>query len=560
MMMSKPNNDTEEAPPAAPLPAALNVGSIADLERRLAEMGSPNKASPPPVAAPAPVTRERAPVTAAAPMALKGGKNALLARIMAAKEKQHKKTTPPPPLPAPVAPPPTTDLLTDFDAPSTENDLPPPAYETNFLKDVPPPAFDVMEQQQQQQQQQMQMEFPPPPPIDSVIPPPPPLNDILPPPMPEDGFFDMGMPSAPTATAPMFEDLHTQQPPPQEFHPPPLPPPMEAASPELDIDSSILNALEPAEREAFLEEQRKILDQITRENSSANASASASASATAFDQRSSAYVANVAASYERGGRSQTSTSRSSGTSRPSSSSGPMVNLGGGSGEVAVRGSEETQKAIDDGTAVIVKCMSCDQWMQVTEAAELMFCPICQCVCPVEKKGAATTANMEAAAQLAADAELAEKLQQEEYTGAEQRRSRPAGRSGSDSRTQSSQQQSAEAGQTWYDWLTTTPSPAPATRPAPTSGVSSRSRGGGLVSAQTGEEARSYDESVGLMSGSGGGARVAEPSKSMFSCVADSMNTAVTQMYTIQADDEGNVHGVDSEGLLAMPDVSRQREN
>jgi len=562
--MSKPSEQEEEAAPAfasPPKAAPLNVGSVADLERRLAEMGSQKKATPPPAPAPvfaqAPVPTVSAPAPAAA---VKGGKNALLARIMAAKEKQKaaKEKTPSPPPPASVAPPPSADLLSGFDEPSTNN-LPPPAYETNFLKDAPPPAFDAMVQQQQQPQmappafntmvQQQQMQFPPPPPIDSVLPPPPPLDDVLPPPpMPEGDLLDMGMPSAPTATAPMFEDLHMQQPQQQEFHPPPLPPPMEAAPPELDIDESILNALEPAEREAFLEEQKKIMEQIEREKSD-NEASSATARAMAFDQRSSSAVANVAASYEGGGRS------SSSRSRPSSGRGPTVNLGGDAGEVAVRGAEETQRAIEDGTAVIVNCLSCDQWMQVTEAAELMYCPICASVCPVEKKGAAKTSNMEAAAQLAADMELAQKLQNEEYEGAQHRRSR---------RSQSQQSSSAaeeSTGKGWFDWLTgSTTAPAPATRSAPTSGISTRSSpsssgGGGLVSAQTGEESRGYGSGTNI-----GGARVAAPQKSMFSCVADSMNTAVTQMYTFNADEEGNVHGVDSQGLLAMPDVSRQREN
>jgi len=418
--------------------------------------------------------------------------------------------------------------------------MPPPAFDTMVQQQqMPPPTFDTM------------VQFPPPPPpMESVLPPPPPLDNVLPPPpMPESNLLNMGMPSAP-----MFEDLQMQQPPPQEYHPTPLPPPIEAAPPALDIDESILNALEPAEREAFLEEQRKILEQIEREKSN-NEASSATARAMEFDQRSSSAVANVAASYEGGGRS------SSSRSRPSSSRGPTVNLGGESGEVAVRGSEETQRAIENGTAVIVNCMSCDQWMQVTEAAELMYCPICATVCPVEKQGAATTANMNAAAQLAADAELAKKLQSEEYAGADQRRSR---------RSRSQQSSSATTpttGKSWYDWLTggsEAPAPAPATRSAATSGTSSRSSppssgtggGGGLLSAQTGEESsRSYN------SGSNsGGARVAEPPKSMFSCVADSMGSAVTQMYQINADDEGNVHGVDSQGLLAMPDVGRQREN
>jgi len=477
MMMSKPSDTEEEAPPTL-APAALNVGSVADLERRLAEMGTQKKATPPPPAFPAaPVVQAPAPA-AAAPAALKGGKNALLARIMAAKEKQQKKPAPPPPAPAVMAPPPTTDLLGDFDAPTTV-DLPPPSYETNFLKDVPPPAFDAppampaMDAPPAFDLMEQQMQFPPPPPMDSVLPPPPPLNDVLPPPpMPEGDLLDFGMPSAPTASAPMFEDLHTQQP--QEFHPPPMPPPMEAAPPELDIDASILNALEPAEREAFLEEQRKILAQIEQEKSNNEASAAA-ARAIAFDQRSSNAVANVAASYERGGAPQTSSN------------------------------------MDD--------------------AEV--------------------------AQMLADAELAQKLQKEEYARSEQRRSNRTGQS-------SGRRQTADAGQSWYDWLTGTPAAAPATRSAATttssSGVTS-SRSGGSSSGGGGLVSAIADESVGLMSGSGNsssGARVAEQ-KSMFSCVAGSMNSAVTQMYAFQSDEDGNVHGVDSQGLLAMPDVSRQRE-
>mmetsp|Transcript_19543 Transcript_19543/g.54536 ORF Transcript_19543/g.54536 Transcript_19543/m.54536 type:complete len:370 (-) Transcript_19543:287-1396(-) len=369
--------------------------------------------------------------------------------------------------------------------------------------------------------------------------------------MPEGDLLNIGLPSAPTASAPMFEDLHTQQ----ELHPPPLPPPMEAAAPAApDIDDSILNALDPAEREAFLEEQRKILEQIEKEKSN-NEASGAAARAMAFDQRSSSAVANVAASYERGGASRSQPSSSS-----SRSSNRKVDLGGGT-EVAVHGSETTQKAIDNGTAVIVKCMSCDNWMQVTEAAELMFCPICQVVCPVEKKGAATTADMEAAAQLAADAELAEKLQKEEYANAGGRRANRTRSSSNRTQQQQQQQQQAE-GQSWLDWLTGAPAPAATSatrsspsRPTASASASSAAPSGsrGLVTAQTGEEGRSYGN------GGGGGARIAEP-KSMFSCVADSMGSAVTQMYTLSADEEGNVHGVDSQGLLAMPDVSRQREH
>ena len=248
---------------------------------------------------------------------------------MAAKGKQEKKKAAHTPLLTPAP-----DLLMDFDAPTMEKD-PPPPYDTNFLKDAPPPTFDVMEHQQQQQ-------FTPLPSIDSVLPPPPPLDEILPPP-PSDNDVMITIPSAPAATAPMFEDLlggrHTQQ----QNHPPPLPPPMEAVEQPptaLDIDESILNALEPAEREAFLEEQRKIMEQIEKEKSNNDASGAA-AMATAFDQRSSAAVANVAASYE--GRARNSNSRniqssSSTTTTASNSNGRTVDLGGGAGEVAVHGS------------------------------------------------------------------------------------------------------------------------------------------------------------------------------------------------------------------------------
>jgi hypothetical protein len=55
------------------------------------------------------------------------------------------------------------------------------------------------------------------------------------------------------------------------------------------------------------------------------------------------------------------------------------------------------------------------------------------------------------------------------------------------------------------------------------------------------------------SGGGGGARVAEQ-KSLFACVADSVSEAAQQMTAIAlpSDEEGNVHGVDSSSLVAMP--------
>jgi hypothetical protein len=397
------------------------------------------------------------------------------------------------------------------------------------MKMEAPPTFDAMA-------------FPPPPPIDAVAPPPRPAMMVMAP---------------PAASAPSFESLmvdgeHSQQQ--QQLQGvQPMPPPPPA------IDDDILAALDPAEREALLEEQRQIMQHIEKQKANDEAS-SAAAKAMAFDQRSSAAVANVAASMDFPG-SATGTNntmmRSSPVRQPTrthttttTTSSNTVDLGHGE-RVPLHGQEKTLQAIKDGCAVIVQCMSCSNWMQVTGGASLMLCPICGTVCPVDKAGAATSADMEAAAQMAADAKLAEELQKEEYKKA-------GGSSSGGQRRQQQQQrsrQSQEQDQSWYDWLVGTPAPAPA---APIRGSaelpSRQSRPSPrLVAATTG------DETQGLIRPAG--ARVAPQQTSMFACVADSVTAAAEQMtaYTLPSDQEGNVHGVDSSSLLAMPDVSRQRE-
>ncbi|KAL3907596.1 MAG: hypothetical protein SGARI_003463, partial [Bacillariaceae sp.] len=294
--MSKPK---EESPPpafAAPPAAAAKTGSVADLERRLAMLGDAEEEAakkPAAVVTDALQAPVQAPAAAAAPAVMKGGKNALLARIMAAKEKSQQAKVAPAPQPKTGG-----DLLMDFDAPAATND-PPPSYDTNFLADAPPPsmpmaaappAFDAVESTLQPPTDN----FMPPPPIDSVMPPPPPMDNVLPPPPMDDSM--LMMPSAPAASAPSFEDLlgggATQQPTSSEFTPMAPPPMQEApAAPELDIDESILNALDPAEREAFLEEQRKIMEQIEKNKKGNEAPTGAAARAAAFDQRSTAAVA-----------------------------------------------------------------------------------------------------------------------------------------------------------------------------------------------------------------------------------------------------------------------------
>jgi hypothetical protein len=467
------------------------------------------------------------------------------ARIMAAKERsQQAQTKASPRKQAPA------DLLMDFDAPATEKDPPPPSYDTNFLQPPPPaaaamapPAFDIVENSMMQQ-----MNFPPPPPIDAI-------DAFAPPPR------MMGAYESPAASAPSFEDLLDSQQNQQTHNPlagmQAVPPP--AAPPAIDED--ILAALDPAERKELLEEQEKIMAQIEKEkasNSNQPPMSAAAARAMAFNQRSSNAVAQVAGALEAPRRSAPTRPA---TSSRSNHGGQTVDLGAGE-QVPLHGQERTQQAIKDGTALVVQCMSCQNWMQVTESASLMFCPVCQTVSPVDKAGAATSADMEAAAQLAADAELAERLQNEEYGAAgdvpaEARTRRP--------KSKPQQPKAGEEGQSWYNWFVGTPEEKAAAT-TPTHGSAEIRRSPALISAHTGAEegvgrSRSYDEGEGLLGagGGGGGARVAEQ-KSMFACVADSISTAATQMTAYNTDEEGNVHGVDSSSLLvAMPDVSRQRE-
>jgi hypothetical protein len=87
----------------------------------------------------------------------------------------------------------------------------------------------------------------------------------------------------------------------------------------------------------------------------------------------------------------------------------MVQIGNNQ-TVALHGQERTKKAIKEGTAILVQCINCQNWMQVTESATLMFCPVCQVVSPVVKQSEVLT--KEEAIQLTLDRKLAEKLQAE----------------------------------------------------------------------------------------------------------------------------------------------------
>lgn len=489
---------------------------VEDLERRLAMLGTVTTPKEPVTEE---VKRDDSPpafaVPESKPAEIKGGKNALLARIMAAQEKAKTAAKKPEPEPAPP-----TDLLDDAPPPAFDETLLPPPKE----EEAPPPPFEAIEQQ---------------------VDPPPSFETIEEPPI----YEEMKDTAPPAPMAPAYEDLldHEQQNSVEHIQPMPAP------TSTMEEEIMGMEGLSEEERNALIEEQRQIMAQIEQEKQ-ANAQAIANAQADAFDQRSANAVAQVASD--------------SGPTRavmpPSDSAETRtVDLGGGQ-HVALHGQERTRAAIANGTAILVQCIHCQNWMQVTDTATLMFCPVCSVVSPVEKQNAVLT--KEEAMQMTADRRMAEQLQKEEYADDEE-----------------------EEEESWWDSVTSmftfrAPSAAPAAQRQPQQlastgrgemGVSLPpgsipDRGSGLVAAQTGNEtetitfSNSFEEREGLLLNNDSRmpkARVAER-QPLFSCVVDSVSTAASSMAgaltttTLSEDEEGNVHGVDSSSLLAVTRAGR----
>jgi hypothetical protein len=354
--------------------------------------------------------------------------------------------------------------------------------------------------------------------------------------------------------------------------------------------------LSDVEKRELLEEQANILADIEKDKVS-QANSGATARADAFEQRSfSAAVGSIGSgggggSGSGGTRARAPSAASAASASASASSDTRtVNLGSGQ-EVALHGQEKTRQAIEEGTAILVQCLSCSNWMQVTESATLMFCPVCQVVSPVEKTQ--TAATQQEATQFKSDQELAEQLQKEEYdvAGREERQRAAKAKAKADAKAKRTVQE--EQSQSWMEWMglssptaaTTNSSGArpssqmpafaiPAERPRERGELGvSRPPGSGLSSARTGEEthsisfSNSYDEQEGLMGSGGGGgtrrlpaARVAQQ-QPLFNCVADSITSAASQAMTAlnnaSLDEEGNVHGVDASSLLAVTSVGRE---
>ena len=147
----------------------------------------------------------------------------------------------------------------------------------------------------------------------------------------------------------------------------------------------------------MIEEQRAIMEQIQKQ-AGQNAASEAAVRADAFEQRS-----NIAAAAATGAETQ-------------SLDGRRVNIGGGK-KVALHGQEKTHEAIKNGTAILVQCLNCMSWMQVTGSATLMFCPICNVVSQVVAQKTAST--KEEAKQIDIDRIMAEELQRQMNEESEQ---------------------------------------------------------------------------------------------------------------------------------------------
>lgn len=563
-MMSKPApKQEEETPkskniltPPAPLggstKATSSTDAVADLERRLAQLSGPTVAETTTKMTLSSQTPETTATITSARAPVKGGKNALLARIMAAQERSKQPALVSASTSAEHAP----DLLNADSSPKdTSNEPPPPTFDEAFLsppppiESVPPPAFDATSLPPPASDTAKQQSPPPTFIFDPLAPPP-----IFEAPAEDDPPALFMAPSAPN-----YEDLlehnhqhqqqHTQQEPPSmEF----LPPPIEAPDTSLD-DIMGLQGLSPEEKRALLEEQQKIMATIE-----ANKQSGAAARADAFESRS--HQAAVQAIARAGSNVRTS-------SQP-----PPATVSVGGQELALHGAEQTQQAIADGTALMVQCLACENWMQVTQSATLMFCPVCQTVSPVLQEDA------EAARQMQRDMELAEQLQKEEYKRADQQEQRAT-------RASTQQPPAQSTTSSWLEWFgmsSASTVPTAETSPdrqfaqpplqrgevgvsrPPGASTNTSSSPARLVSANTDTIRSSGPDSLWDTSGSPtsrsspGMARVAEQ-KPLFSCVADSIATAATSLYTqtmMPTDEEGNVHGVDSSSLLAVPQIGR----
>lgn len=315
---------------------------------------------------------------------------------------------------------------------------------------IDPPSFDVVTGPPPPQ---------PPPDFDQIqlAPPPLPATNLAPPPLPPPSFDFMAPPAPlpmPTPPPPAFDDFMSA---------PTVPataPQWNVSAPRMDdlMDSSSLAQMEPVapprRQEESLEDIIGAIDGLTEEEKR-----------TLLAEQ-----ANIMANIEQ--------------SKPSASS--STHSMGKSDEHNLRlvGTEKTMSAIADGTAVVVQCLSCQNLLQVTQAAKLMFCPFCQVVCPVQEIEDGDGDQGVVSDEMPSDLELAKKLQQEEY-GQEDTNDRLA------AQQKAREKKAKKQSQSWGEWLglkkgsSSRKVDEPQTVDPPSSSFSQPR--GGLISAVTGEE-------------------------------------------------------------------------
>ena len=258
--------------------------------------------------------------------------------------------------------------------------------------------------------------------------------------------------------------------------------------------------------------------------------------------------------------------------------------------VALHGQDRTKEAIANGTAVLVQCLNCQNWMQVTPTATLMFCPVCQVVSPVEHQSSVWT--KEEAVQMSLDRKLAEKIQNEEWAAQEQLSNEgeeegflstfKAAVFGSSSNAATGvpsgnpnalQSNTAQAQKSWSEYLSSLISSSPAEEdsgPKPRSAeivVGRKAHPRQRASASKPSAVNIYgddteeidfsnntqgDEQSSLL----GPGLVGDNNKPLFSCIAESMSSMLSGQTEVP---QGRLHGVDTSSLLSVTEVGRKKQ-
>lgn len=161
------------------------------------------------------------------------------------------------------------------------------------------------------------------------------------------------------------------------------PPPSFVQHEQHEISEAVNNA-DTTERMA--NEQAAILEQIEKEKAANDAAIAAAATEDFIDSDDPLSVPEPSqAAVSR----PTEPARSASTASREYRSGNTINIGPNT-KVTLRGEEQTRAAIKNGTAMIVQCLACRNWMQVANTASLMFCPSCSTISRVEPQNQITS--------------------------------------------------------------------------------------------------------------------------------------------------------------------------